>query len=223
MRPRRGYEPILMDMDGTVVDSIRLTRESFRHAVQSVLAEELSDREMMAFVGQPLMQQMEQLSPEHATELYAAYREYNHRMHDELIKMFAGIEGTLRRLRRAERRLGMVTSKSTPTVEMAFRVLSIRDYFDAIVTASDTTRHKPCPEPLLLCLSRLATPGRPAEPAGAVYVGDSPFDIAAGRAAGMATIGVTWGIFPRQELESAGATHVAESPEDLAALCLGGC
>jgi pyrophosphatase PpaX len=210
-----------MDMDGTVVDSVRLTRESFRHAVRSVLSDELSDREMMAFVGQPLMQQMEQLSPEHASELYAAYREYNHRMHDELISTYAGVEATLGRLRAAGRRLGLVTSKSTPTVEMAFRVVNIREYFDAVVTASDTTLHKPSPKPLLLCLSRLATPDRPAEPARAVYVGDSPFDIAAGRAAGMATIGVTWGIFPREELEDAGATHVAECPEELTALCLG--
>jgi pyrophosphatase PpaX len=221
MHPSCGYEPILMDMDGTVVDSVRLTRESFRNAVRSVLAEELSDREMMAFVGQPLMQQMKQLSPEHANELYEAYREYNHRMHDELVSVYAGIEATLHGLRTAGRRLGLVTSKSTPTVEMAFRVLVLRKYFDAVVTASDTTLHKPRPEPLLLCLSRLSTPGRPAEPAGAVYVGDSPFDIAAGRAAGMATIGVTWGIFPREELENAGATHVAECPEELTALCLG--
>ena len=166
MGQRRGYEPILMDMDGTVVDSVRLTKESFRHAVRSVLAEELSDREMMAYVGQPLMQQMAQLSPEHAGELYEAYREYNHRMHDELIGTYEDIEETLRDLRAAGRRLGLVTSKSTPTVEMAFRTVRLREYFDAVVTASDTTSHKPHPEPLLLCLTRLATPGdRPSLPA----------------------------------------------------------
>ena len=84
--------------------------------------------------------------------------------------------------------------------------------------------HKPSPEPLLLCLERLATlrPGEPLDPSGAIYIGDSPFDIQAGRAAGMATAAVTWGIFSRADLEDARPDHVLQRPGDLVRLCIEG-
>ena len=73
--------------------------------------------------------------------------------------------------------------------ELAFEVLpQLERYFDVVVGADDTERHKPDPEPILLALERLG-----AAPEDAAYVGDSPFDIRAAKAAGVAAIGVTWG------------------------------
>jgi phosphoglycolate phosphatase-like HAD superfamily hydrolase len=100
---------------------------------------------------------------------------------------------------------------------MAFRAVGLREHFEVVVTASDTTEHKPSPAPLLLCLERF---GAPAE--GSLYVGDSPFDIEAGRAAGMATAAVAWGVFGRDELLAARPDHWLERPDELLALCLGG-
>jgi pyrophosphatase PpaX len=222
--PACGYDPILLDLDGTVVDTVELITKSFRYASRAVLGYELPDEQIMAYVGQPLMQQMRQLSAEHAQRLYDAYREYNHRHHDELIRRYPGIEAALRALRAHGRRLGLVTSKSADTTEMAFRAVGLREHFDAILTASDTTVHKPSPEPLLQCLQRLAElrPGEPLDPARAIYVGDSPYDIQAGRAAGMATAAVTWGIFSREELVKAGPTHIVQQPGELVHLCVEG-
>jgi pyrophosphatase PpaX len=219
-----GYDPVLFDLDGTVADTVELITESFRHASRVVLGHDTPDEQILAYVGQPLMQQMRQLSPERAQQLYDAYREYNHRRHDELIRSYTGIEAALLALRAAGRRLGLVTSKSADTTEMAFRALGMREHFDVVVTASDTTAHKPSPEPLLLCLERLAAQrsGEPVDPAHAIYIGDSPFDIQAGRAAGMATAAVTWGIFSRRILESAGPDYVVQEPGDLVRLCVEG-
>ena len=219
-----GFDPVLFDLDGTVVDTVELITESFRHASRVVFGRALPDEQFMAYVGQPLMQQMRLLSPDHAQQLYDAYREYNLRRHDELIRSYAGIEPALLALRAAGRRLGLATSKSADTTEMAFRALGMREHFDVVVTASDTTAHKPSPEPLLLCLERLAAqrPGEPIDPSAAIYIGDSPYDIQAGRAAGMATAAVTWGIFSRKDLEDARPDHVAQEPGDLVRLCLEG-
>ena len=219
-----GYDPILFDLDGTVVDTVELITESFRHACHVVFGQALPDAAFLANVGQSLMEQMRLLSADHAQELYAAYREYNHRRHDELIRGYAGMEAALLALRAAGRRLGLVTSKSADTTEMAFRAVGLREHFDAVVTASDTTLHKPSPEPLFLCLERLAArrPGEQFDRSRAIYIGDSPFDIQAGRAAGMATAAVTWGIFSRKDLEGAGPDHVLVEPGDLVRLCVDG-
>ena len=48
-----------------------------------------------------------------------------------------------------------------------------------------------------------------------VYVGDAIHDMAAGKAAGMRTIGVLWGPSDRDELLGAGADELAAVPADL--------
>jgi pyrophosphatase PpaX len=217
VRGEAGFDPVLFDLDGTVVDTVELIVESFRHATRTVLGRELPDTHILAGVGQTLRAQMERLSVEHAQELYDVYREYNHRRHDELIRGYEGIEEALRELRAAGRRLGLVTSKSRDTTQMAFRAVGLAEHFDAVVTASDTAEHKPAPGPLLLCLDLLE-----AAPDRAIYIGDSPFDIQAGAAAGMATAAVAWGVFGREALLEARPDHWLERPHDLVALCLRG-
>jgi pyrophosphatase PpaX len=88
--------------------------------------------------------------------------------------------------------------------------------FDAVVAAEDSERHKPEPDPVLVALERLG-----AGPEGACYVGDSPFDVESGRAAGVLTIGVTWGFFARAPLEESGADVIVDTPAELVRACLG--
>lgn len=207
----------MFDLDGTVVDTVELIVESFRHATQTVLGEALPDEVITAGVGQPLMTQMEKLSLGHAEELYAAYREYNHRRHDELIRGYDGIAEALEGLRAAGRRLGIVTSKSADTTAMAFDAVGLAEHFDVVVTAGDTSAHKPSALPLLLCLERLA-----ASAEGSIYIGDSPVDIRAGAAAGMATAAVAWGVFPREALLAEAPDYWLREPRELLPLCLRG-
>jgi len=212
-----GFDPVIFDLDGTVVDTVELIRESFRHASRVVLGAQLPDDVLMAGVGRPLMTQMEALDADRAQELYDTYREHNHRVHDELIASFEGMEAALGRLRAAQRRLAIVTSKSAQTTDMAFRAVGLRDYFQTVVTATDTDAHKPSPEPILLALERLGATAQRA-----VYVGDAPVDVTAGRAAGVATIAVTWGAFAVAALAAAGPGFVVATPAALADLCLHG-
>lgn len=216
-RPHPGFDPVVFDLDGTVVDTVELIVESFRYATSTVLGEVLPDEFILAGVGRPLRTQMERLSAEHAQELYDVYREYNHRRHDELIRGYDGIEEVLDALKAAGRRTGIVTSKSRDTTGMAFRAVGLEERFDVVVTATDTTEHKPSPAPLQLCLQRLE-----ATAEGSIYIGDSPFDIQAGAAAGMTTAAVAWGVFGRDALLAAGPDFWLDEPRDLLALCLRG-
>jgi pyrophosphatase PpaX len=208
---------VVFDLDGTVVDTVELIVKSFRYATSTVLGEVLPDEFIIAGVGRPLRTQMERLSADHARELYDVYREYNHRRHDELIRGYDGIEEVLDALKAAGRRTGIVTSKSRDTTAMAFRAVGLEARFDVVVTATDTTEHKPSPAPLQLCLQRLG-----ATAAGSIYIGDSPYDIQAGAAADMTTAAVAWGVFGRDALLAAGPDFWLDEPRDVLALCLRG-
>jgi len=80
-----------------------------------------------------------------------------------------------------------------------------------VVGGDEADAQKPAPDLLLLALRRLY-----AEPKDAAYVGDSPFDMQAARAAGVHAVGVTWGgIHGRDALTEADV--VVDTPEELLA------
>jgi pyrophosphatase PpaX len=197
------YRAAVFDLDGTVVDSVELIIVSFQHAIREVLGREASREESIANVGRPLREQMAMLSPEHADELVAVYREFNHREHDRMLTLYDGILNLLHTLQVGGVKLGLVTSKSRYTTQMAFDLTGIESYFDEAICADESPRNKPSPDPILLCLERLAVP-----PSEAAYIGDSPSDIQAALAAGVHAIGVTWGVFSEEAL-------VAERPDML--------
>lgn len=211
---KKCFKGFLFDLDGTLVDTTELIRQSFRHASIEILGEALPDEVLMANVGQPLMQQMEVLGGERAREWYETYRKYNHAVHDEYIQPYAGVEELLVELTARGAGLAVVTSKSRMTVDMAFRRVPIEDYFGAVITADDSERHKPDPQPVQLAMRRLDV-----TPEESVYIGDSPFDIKAGHAAGAATAGVGWGMFPPVRLKELEPDYYFEKPEEILRLC----
>jgi len=214
--PRFGT--VLFDLDGTVVDTVMLIRESHRHAVRTVLGVEMSDAELTANVGRPLIEQMRAFSEEHADALLAEQRAWNHDHTAELIAAYDGMDQLLGRLRLAGCRIGIVTSKSRPTVALAFDALpQIARHLDDVVGLEDSATHKPGPEPVLVALANLG--GLPED---ACYVGDAPFDITAGNAAGVTTIGVTWGFFTRAALEAEHPDVMVDDIPSLEAVLLGG-
>jgi len=83
-----------------------------------------------------------------------------------------------------------------------------------VVGAEDTTRHKPDPEPLLAALDRLD-----ASSADAAYVGDSPFDVRAAKAAGVKAVAVVWGgIHGADALEAEKPDALVHRAEELLAV-----
>ena len=226
---------IIFDLDGTVVDSVELIVRSFDHAARTVLGLELPRERLIEHVGRPLREQMALLDEAHADELVTVYREYNHREHDRMLRLFPGMAELLLRLGSRNVRLGLVTSKSRATTEMAFRLTGIDRLFDATVCADETERHKPDPQPLVRCMELLAaaTAGANAAAAdagsavsapaiaaadvtSAVYVGDAPYDLQAAHGAGMAAVAVAWGVFPAETLAAERPERLVHTVDELA-------
>jgi pyrophosphatase PpaX len=200
------FPVVLFDLDGTLVDSGAIILASFHHATETVLQRRFPDEQILAQVGgSNLETQMGLLAPEHVDELVRVYRAHNDPSYSELA-CFDGMVDVLAQLKEEGRRLGVVSAKRSPTVQRVFDGAGIGKYFDVIVGSDATKRHKPDPEPLLHALKELG-----AQPSDAAYVGDSPFDMAAAKAANVYAVAVAWGGIHRVE----DADVLVESPEDL--------
>jgi pyrophosphatase PpaX len=201
------YPIVLFDLDGTVIDTGAIILASMRHAAETVIGGEYSDEQLMAAVGGPgLEAQMQALDPARVDELVRVYREHNEPLHDT-ISVCAGMDVVLDELKDRGHRLGIVTAKRRMTVDLAFARIPIEHLFDTVVGGDETDRHKPDPAPLRLALERMG-----ATPEQAAYVGDSPFDMQAAKAAGLHAIGVSWGrIHGAEKLTDADVViHAAE-------------
>ena len=202
---------VLFDLDGTLIDSADLIMASFRHAMTTHGQSGYESEEFRSSIGTPLLNQfsMYSKSEEEIASLIADYSDY-YRNHRSRAKLFSGVAEALDRIKSHQQRLAIVTSKSHVGAARSIEAVGIQDYFEFIVGCDDVTQGKPQPEPVYKALDYFDIDAKEA-----VFIGDSPHDIEAGKRAGVATIGVTWGPYTRKVVESAQPDLVISSFDEL--------
>jgi len=202
---------IIFDMDGTLADTVGF----FYEFALEILADAGVPPVSRAYVYE-LMRlgdaaNLEKLFPpdfpDPATTLKrivdSRMNEWTRRYHEETVAIPGSIE-LLHDLHARGIRLGIATSSGR---ELPFLDRwGVRHLFSGIVGREDVEIRKPHPEPVLKCLGHLCF-----DPHEVVYVGDSPADIRAGKAAGSYTVGVLTGTSPREVLDLEDPDHILES------------
>jgi pyrophosphatase PpaX len=203
---------VLFDLDGTLIDSIDLIRRSYDHTLRVHLGRAMEQSEWLSGLGRPLRWQFAQLAADEreVDAMIATYRAWNLAHHDELVVPFPGVLEAVRALHERGAALAIVTSKAHASARRGLAHCGFGDLFDVVIGVDDVTEHKPHPAPVLAALSQL---GRDAR--SAVMVGDSPHDLASGRAAGTRTAAVAWGPFEAAELRATEPDHWIGTPGDL--------
>lgn len=126
-------------------------------------------------------------------------------------RLFPGMEEVLERLCDRDMAWGIVTNKPGWLTEPLLRSLGLLERATCVVSGDSTINRKPHPEPLLYAAE--ISGRRPGE---CIYVGDSPRDIEAGRAAGMVTLVARYGyIDPAEDPGAWGADGSVSSPAEI--------
>jgi phosphoglycolate phosphatase len=209
IRPRL----VMLDMDGTLIDSQRVILAAMAGAFAGAGHPMPPEAEVLAIVGLSLPEALTALAPHlprAATEdLVSRYRESfvanRVRGGEPEAPLYPGARAALTRLAaRDDTLLGVATGKARRGLD---HVLAVHDLARYFVTTQTADAHPSKPHPSMLHAA-LADTG--AVPDNAVMVGDTEFDIVMGRAAGFRTIGVAWGYHPRARLERSGADLVID-------------
>lgn len=203
---------VLFDLDGTLIDSVRLILDSYHHTLAVHGLPPRTDEEWLRGVGTPLTAQLAEWRDDRGTleAMIATYREYNLAHHDRMVTVYPGVVDAVREIKAAGLQTGLVTSKNRQGALRGLRLVGLEALMDVMVCADEVTNPKPHPEPVEKALALLG-----ADPATTVYVGDSIHDMRAGRAAGVRTAAVLWGPFGRSHLEDAEPDWWLASPQEL--------
>jgi HAD superfamily hydrolase (TIGR01509 family) len=200
---------IIFDVDGTLANSIEMFYEVALEILHLAGAPPVPKEHVYGLmrIGAPL----EKLFPPEFPDAAVTFKRIvDERMHEWMRRYHhetEAIPGSVELLRDLHGKgvlLGIATSsgRALPFLDR----WGVRHLFHGIVGREDVEIHKPHPEPVLKCLGHL---GITAEEA--VYIGDSPIDIQAGKAAGAYTIGVLTGTSPHDVLHREQPDHILES------------
>jgi beta-phosphoglucomutase len=206
-------DAVLFDLDGVLIDSEPLHEEAKRRVFDHfgiVVPETVYDR----FKGRTDAEVLAYAAEHHADgrvstqDLVERKREEFWRLLDGLAPI-DGAEAFVEAAA-ARYRIGLCTSASRHTRELAFDPLGWEEHFEAFVTAEDVTCSKPDPEPYRLVAEKLGV-----APERCLVVEDSLSGVRSARAAGARVAALTTSM-ERDELEAAGAHVVVESFTELA-------
>jgi pyrophosphatase PpaX len=210
--PTQPLTTFLFDLDGTLLDSLELILSSYRHTFRTHRGSVPPDDVWIQGLGTPLRVQFYRFTddPVEVDAMVSTYRKYNLAHHDTMVSAFPGIVEAVHQLRGLGIKLGIVTSKNRSGTLRGLACGGLDGLFDVLVTADDVDTPKPAPQPVTMALEQLRADAREA-----VFVGDSPHDLSAGRAAGVATAAVRWTPFPPAELDRQQPDYWIERPSDL--------
>ncbi|MGC3997393.1 MAG: HAD-IA family hydrolase [Anaeromyxobacter sp.] len=200
----------LLDLDGTLVDSVDDLAASVNHALATLGLPARSTAEVRGFIGDGARVLLERaVAPrgELVEPALAAWRAHYQGHLLDRTRAYAGIPEVLAG---AGRPLAVLTNKPGDMARRILEGLGLLPRFAAVVGGDEGPR-KPDPAGALGLIARLG--GRPED---AVLIGDSAVDAATARAAGLRFVAVTWGLTSREALVRAGATTFAARPGELA-------
>ena len=218
LKPEPPLRLVIFDVDGTLIDSQRLILAAMRQAFAEAGLPAPGDAVTLGIVGLSLPEAMAALAPDLPAPARdrlilcykASFLALRARIGGEAESpIYPGAREALGRLNRAGYLLSIATGKARRGLDHVLDSHGLRRFFIGTQTADDAPS-KPHPGMVLNCLAATGV-----ESANAVVVGDSEFDMAMARAAGVRAVGVGWGYHPPERLRRGGAEHILADFDEL--------
>jgi HAD superfamily hydrolase (TIGR01509 family) len=201
---------VLFDVDGTLVDS------NFHHVVAWHRAfldvdQEVPCWRILNLIGRSGSDLIRNLVGD---ELADAHGERVKKLHTNyfldsasVLRPLPGARELLEAITERGWRTVLATSAGEPELAALRDTLDAEEFICAVTSSADAERAKPHPDIVACALERIGT-----QPADAIFLGDTVWDVQAGRQAGVATAAVLSGGIAREALEQAGAVAIYDGP-----------
>jgi phosphoglycolate phosphatase len=191
---------IIFDLDGTLVDTSRDITNALNHALTSHGLNSLTVKETKRLVGEGITRLVEKIigenKAEEREEIIKKFLAYYEEHLVDFSYSYPDVKETLKTLKGYKK--AVISNKRESLSKRVLENLDLLRYFDMVVGSDTTPERKPSPVPILYVLEHFHF-----QPDEAVIVGDSNFDIEAGKNAGVKTVAVTYGFREKEYLINA--------------------
>ena len=182
---------LIFDLDGTLVDSSADIAKAINYAFGPYGVSEVSVAETITLIGEGLTRLIEKVMERRAPgldpgTLVARFLEHYSAHVADLTRPYPGVEKVLTALIRYKK--AIVSNKTEALSIKVLEALDLLKYFDSVLGGDTLPEKKPSPMPILDVLGRFDM-----RPEQALIIGDSVYDIEAGRAAGVRTVAALYG------------------------------
>lgn len=198
------YLHVVFDIDGTLIDSEKAVLKSLQKTILEVKGINMNLSDLKFALGIPGRDALLKLNIDNLEQVENIWNEYYNDYLDD-IKLFNGIREVIEELKSKSIKLGIITSKTRKEYETDFMRFELDDYFDVVICADDTLKHKPDGEPMEKYL-KIAN----AKKDETIYIGDSVYDMQCARNAGVDCALALWG---REGADGIIATNYLNNPK----------
>ena len=201
---------VVFDLDGTILDTYPIIRNSFISVFEKFLPDlHYTEDDLKSYFGPSLYQTfMKIVNDEKLTEkLIKEYRYFSSRNHKD-VKAFSDVEKALKILKEKGHKLAILSNKMNQSINTGLNITNLRNYFDLIVGIDDVSNPKPNPEGLFNIMNHF-------KDENCLFVGDSHGDLLTSQAANIPFVGVTWAINDASTFEGWGADYTINNFNEL--------
>ena len=209
-----NYRHIVFDVDGTLIDNEEAVLRSLQQTLEQKTERKFEPDDLRFALGIPGGDALARLGLADVPGIIEAW-ERNFSSLGPQTRVFGNIETMLSALKASGYALGVITSKTKSEYAQDVTKLfpSLSAFFEVVVCADDTERHKPHPDPMRFYMSR--TGARVGE---ILYIGDSTYDYECADSAGVDFGLAVWGA---KTSEGRQATHFFAQPREILNLLTG--
>lgn len=214
MAKRNDVTPtgVLLDVDGTLIDSNDAHAHAWVDALREAnfMVEFSAVRPLIGMGGDKLLPQISQIDAESPQGKAISKRrgEIFQEIYLPKIHAFPGVKQLLQRMQQQGLEMAIASSSKKDELEPLLQIAQAKPFIKAKTSSDDAQNSKPDPDIIHAALSRL---GQPAE--RVILLGDTPYDVDAGRNAGIRVVAVRCGGWTDGDLE--GAERIYDDPLDL--------
>lgn len=211
------YKVCIFDLDGTLTDTLESLTYSVNETLKELGLRTITAEQCRNFVGNGARYLIEcavkaggdekMALIEKAMEVYGRIFQANCTYH---VKPYDGIKEMLSALQSQGFKLAVLSNKPHSQTKAVVETFFGKEVFAYVQGQKDGIPRKPDPAAVFLIAEKLGVSKEEC-----VYIGDSEVDIQTGKAAGVKTVGVSWGFRGREILSEYGADHIIEQPGEL--------
>ena len=204
---------IIFDLDGTLVDTSGDITNALNYALKPYGLRDLTVEDTIKMVGEGITRLIEKLLESERIQMrdtvIKRFLDYYSEHLVDFSTLYPHVRETLEKLN--DYKKAVISNKREYLSTRLLDKLDLLKYFDLVVGSDTTSERKPSAIPVIYVFTKLGV-----NPDQSIIVGDSNYDIEAGKKAGLKTVAVTYGYRERQYLID--ADYIIDSMKDLLTL-----